>query len=79
MRPFPSATISDMYHYFIPIKKADYIVLHVATNDTVDTELSVIVDKLLKLKCFVNEKLPNCKIVLSRPTQRADDSKLSMV
>ena len=64
MRPFPGAKISDIYHYLIPIKKPDYIVLHVGENDTVDTEASVIVDKLHQLKCAVQEKLPNCKIVL---------------
>ena len=45
--------------------------MRVGTNDAVDTEASVIVDKLLQLKCFVKEKLPNCKIVLSRPIRRA--------
>ena len=45
--------------------------MRVGTNDAVDTEASVIVDKLLQLNCFVKEKLPNCKIVLSRPIRRA--------
>ena len=69
VRPVPGAKICDMYHYLIPIlnKKPDYIILHVVTSDAVDTEASVIVDKLLQLKFFVKEKLPNCKIVLSRP------------
>ena len=37
------------------------------TNDAIDTEASVIVDKLLQLKYFLKEKLFYCKIVLSRP------------
>ena len=71
---FPGGKISDMHHYLIPIliKKPDYIVLHAGTNDVVNTEVSVIVDKLLQLNCFVKENLPNCKIVLFRPIRRAD-------
>ena len=45
--------------------------MRVGTNDAVDTEASVIVEKLLQLKCFVKEKLSNCKIVLCRPIRRA--------
>ena len=53
--PFPCAKISYMFHYLIPIlnKRPDYIVMHVGTNDAVDAEVIVIVDKLLHLKCFV--------------------------
>lgn len=29
--------------------------------------------QLSRLKCFVKEKLPNCKRALSRPIRRADD------
>ena len=47
--------IDDMYHYLIPIlnKKPDYIVLRTGENDAVGTEATVIVNKLLQLKCFV--------------------------
>lgn len=48
VRQFPGENINDMYHYFISIlnKKPDYTVLHVGIK-AVDTESSVIVDKLL--------------------------------
>ena len=63
-RPFSRGKIRNMYrYYYIPVlnKSPNYIKLHVSTNDAVITEASVIVDKLLQLKCFVKEKLPNCK------------------
>ena len=49
--PSPGAKISDMYNYLIPTlnKKADYIVLHIGTNDAFDTEAVVLVDKLPQL------------------------------
>ena len=54
-------------------KNPDYIVLHVDRNDAVGTAGIFIVDKLLQFKCFVKDKLPNCKIVLSRPIRKADN------
>ena len=47
--------------------------MHVGTNYTVDTEVSVNIRKLPQLNCFVKEKLPYCKIVLFRPIRRADN------
>ena len=47
--------------------------MHIGTIDSVDTEASVIVDKLLQLK------LRNCKIVLSRPIRRTDDKVATQV
>ena len=81
VRRFLGAKISDMDHSVTPIlyKKPDYTVLHVGTNDAVDSQASVIVDKLLQLKCFVKEKLPNCKIVLSRPIRRAESKVATQV
>ena len=39
-RKFPGTTISDMYHYLIPLleKKPDHVILHVSTNDVVNYE-----------------------------------------
>ena len=35
----------------------------------------VIVDDLLQLKTFISKQLPSCKIILSPPTIRNDNSK----
>ena len=57
---FSGKKISDTHYYLIHnlIKKSDYIVLHAGTNGAVNTEVSVIVDTLPQLKCFVKENLP---------------------
>lgn len=47
-----------------------YIVLHVGTNDVIDNETSEILQKLLKQTVFLNVKLLDCKIVISRLIKR---------
>ena len=50
------------------------MILHVDTNNAVDIKSSEVVQKLLKLKEFVNGKTPDCKIVLSRPIKKNDET-----
>ena len=50
------------------------MILHVDTNNAVDIKSSEVVQKLLKLKEFVNGKTPDCKIVISRPIKRTDET-----
>ena len=50
------------------------MILHVDTNNAVDINGSEVVQKLLKLKEFVNGKTPDCKIVLSRPIKKNDET-----
>ena len=49
VRKVPGATISDMYHYLIPLleEKTDHVILHAATNDVINYKGEEIVDKLL--------------------------------
>lgn len=47
-----------------------YIILHVGTNDVIDNETSEILQKLLKQTVFLNVKLLDCKIVISRLIKR---------
>lgn len=77
VRKFPGATIDDMRHYLIPIleKKPDHIILHVGTNDTINHEGNEIIDKLLQLKSFILEKLPETNIVISKLILRTDAEK----
>ena len=74
VRKFPGATISDMYHYLIPLleKKPDQVILHLGTNDVVNYEGKEIVDKLLQLKLFIQEKLPTANVIPSKPIMRVD-------
>ena len=55
-------------------KKSDHVILHVGTNDVVNYEGKEIVDKLLQLKSFIQEKLPTTNVRLSKPIMR-DDTK----
>lgn len=73
---FPGVKIDDKYHYLILLldKKPNYMILHVDTNNAVDINGSEVVQKLLKLKEFVNGKTPDCKIVLSRPIKKNDET-----
>ena len=63
-----------MYHYLIPLleKKPDYLILHVGPNDVINYEGKEIVDKLLQLKSFIQEKLPTANVMLSKPIMRVD-------
>ena len=74
VRKFPVATISDMYHYLIPLleEKPEHVILHVDTNDVVNCERKEVVDKLLQLKSFVQEKLPTTNVILSKPIMKVD-------
>ena len=74
VRKFPEATISDMYHYLIPLleKKPDHVIFHVGRSDVVNYEGKEIVDKLLQLKSFIQEKLPTTNVILSKPIMRVD-------
>ena len=65
---FPGAKIDDKYHYLILLldKKPDYMILHVDTNNAVDINASEVVQKLLKLKEFVNGKTPDCKVEIKK-------------
>ena len=76
-RNFPGATVPDMEHYLIPIiqKNPSNIILHVGTNDAKNLPSRTVLDNLLKLKAFVRDSLPTCRVFISTPTLRTDDGK----
>ena len=67
VRSFPSAVVDDMKDYIKPLllKKPSKIVIHVATNDTVDNSAEEIVRKLLDLKEEIEKALNGCEVSLS--------------
>ena len=77
VRAFSGATIEDMYYYLHPLlpKEPDYILLHVCTNNSTDDDADEIVNKILCLKSWIEDILPNCTIILSEPTLRFDSPK----
>ena len=70
-----------MFHYLVPLleKMPDYIILHVGTNDAIDYEASDIVKKILQVKEFFKLRVPNCKVIISRPIKRHDNDNASRV
>ena len=70
-----------MYHYLIPLleEKPDHVILHVGTNDLLNYEGTEIVDKLLQLKSFIQEKLPTTNVIISKPIMRVDTKQCEKV
>ena len=71
------ATVEDMFDYVKPIliRKPDYVVLHVGSNDAKDMTSRNILDKLLQLKTVVLDSDKNCEVILSQPMTRVDNDK----
>ena len=51
----------------------DYIIVHVGTNDAMGYGESDIVKKILQVKEFIKLRVPNCKVIISRPIKRHDN------
>ena len=80
VKGFPGLTVGDLSHHIIPIlrKKLTNMIVHIGTNDAPSSMSKEIQDNLLKLKSWVNEKLPQCKVCLSTPTLRTDNGKATL-
>ena len=72
VRKFPGATISDMCHYLILLLEKKAVLLHVGTNDVINYERKGILDKVLQLRSFIQEKLPTTNVILSKLIMRVD-------
>ena len=75
---FSGARIGDLNHYIVPISKTNQMILYVGTNDATTKSSRKIVDDLLMLKTNISKQLPNCRIVLSKPTIRHDRGKANL-
>ena len=58
-------------------KKPEHLILHIGTNDAVDSFHQQIVNDLLALKQFIKEKLQKCNVVLLMLNKRCDNQKAS--
>ena len=54
------------------------MILYVGTNDATTKSSRKIVEDLLMLKTNISKQLPNCRIVLSKPTIRHDRGKANL-
>ena len=80
VRDFPSARTGDMYDCMKPLlqKFPDYIILHIGTNDVLDNTSREILDKIVKLKTYIQNELRKCKITISTPIKQHDHEKASL-
>ena len=82
VRPFPRAKTEDIFHYLVPLleKMLNYvIVLHIGTNDAMNYKASDIAKKILQVKEFIKLRVPNRKVIISRPIKRCDNDSASRV
>ena len=59
-------------------KLLDYITLHIGTNYAVSNTSREILDKILKLKTYIQKELPKCQITISTPVKRHNHRKASL-
>ena len=80
VRKFPGATVDDLRHHALPIirKQPKHLIIHAGTNDAVKFTSRDILKKLLQLKSFIQEKLPDAEIIISTPTLRSDNVKAAL-
>ena len=56
-----------------------YIFLHIKTNDAVNNTSRKILDKILKLKTYIQKELSKCQIItISTPIKQHDHGKASL-
>ena len=67
---FLGVTIEDVQHNLVPILERNpcRFILHVGTNNTESYTSREILDKLLKLKSYINEKCPQYQTIFATPT-----------
>ena len=73
-------TVDDLRHHALPIvrKQPKYLIIHAGTNDAVKLTSRDILNKLLQLKSFIQDKLPDAEIIVSTPTLRSDNGKAAL-
>ena len=77
---FPGTSADYMHHYLRLLlqKCTDTIVLHVGTNNCVNESFCVALDKILNLKTFIQNSLPQYKVTISNVINRTVDGKASL-
>ena len=81
LRAFSGSTVNDMHDYVKPLlkKEPDYILMHVGSNDTPFKSADIIFNEILVLRDYIQETLPNVKIIISEPIMRMDNRKANTV
>ena len=81
VRCFPGGTVEDMFDHVKPILKRSptYIILHIGSNNAPNQDPRTIMDNILKLKLFIETKLPSCTVIVSTPIIRQDHMKANAI
>ena len=78
VRSHGGATILDMHDHLNAIlrKKPDHLIIHAHSNDASDKETTAddMFDRLMDLKSFSEDKVPNVKVTISCPILRTDNA-----
>ena len=80
-RPFPGALVEDMEDYLKPLlkKKPTHLILHIGTTDTTNSSSDSTVASILNLKEWIKTELLDCRVVISLPIRRVENSKADKV
>ena len=80
VRNFPSATVDNLNHHAIPLlqKQSSHIIVYAGTNDAYHSTSREVLNKLLDFKSLIQEKLPDCKVLISKPTLLLDNGKATL-
>ena len=80
VRKFPGATVDNVRYYALPIiwKQPKFLVIHVGNNHAVKFTSRDILNKLLQVKSFIQEKFADAVSTFSTPTLRSVNGKMAL-
>ena len=81
VRKFPGATVDNVRYYALPIiwKQPKFLVIHMGNNHAVKFTSRDILNKLLQVKSFIQEKFADAVSTFSTPTLRSVNGKMALM
>ena len=81
VRPFPGATVDEMFDYLNPLlkKTPSNIILHIGSNDSPNKTSDEIAKEIIHLNAYIESVLPSVNIYWSCPVLRLDNKQANMV
>ena len=79
MHNFQGAAVDDKKHQVIPLicKELNFLIIHTAQM-MISFDVTKNIRQSSKLKSFISDNLPKCKVVISTPTLWTDDGKAAL-
>ena len=77
VRAFPGSRINDIFSHIGPLleKSPSRIIVHVGTNDAVESTSDEMMAKILDLRSYILDILGNVPVIISQPIFRSDNGK----